>query len=162
MTIRSYSWRPAITGWLDANEVRRNELREETFVPVSPLMPTFPALERRLGFRPRFVTVDTADYQAILGIVAAGLGIALVPRTVVEQADRDDIVAVPVAGRPIRRRVEVALPKYRTSAATDGRGSRRLGPAAAARLDPPEAWPTILALGSLTRSGGVPPPRWRQ
>ncbi len=28
----------------------------------------------------------------------------------VEQARRDDVVAPPLAGRPIRRRVEVALP----------------------------------------------------
>jgi len=92
------------------SRVRRTELRDEPFIPVSPLMPTFPAVERHLGFRPQFAAVETADYQAILGLVAAGLGVALVPRTVVEQARRDDVVAPPLAGRPIRRRVEVALP----------------------------------------------------
>jgi DNA-binding transcriptional LysR family regulator len=91
-------------------KVRRTELRQETFVPVSPLMPTFPGVERHLGYRPRFATVKTADYQAILGFVAAGVGVALVPRTVVEQGRRDDIVAVSLAGRPISRRVDVALP----------------------------------------------------
>jgi DNA-binding transcriptional LysR family regulator len=92
------------------NSVRRSELRDEPFIPVSPLMPTFPAVDRHLGFRPRFASVETADYQAILGVVAAGLGVALVPRTVVTRARRDDVVAVPLAGRPISRQVEVALP----------------------------------------------------
>jgi DNA-binding transcriptional LysR family regulator len=91
--------------------VRRTELRSEAFIPVSPPMPTFPAVERHLGFRPQFAAVETADYQAILGLVAAGLGVALVPKTVVEQARRTDVVAAPLAGRQIRRRVEVALPK---------------------------------------------------
>jgi DNA-binding transcriptional LysR family regulator len=70
-------------------------------------MPTFPAVERHLGFRPRFAPVETADYQAILGLVAADLGVALVPGTVVA---RDDVVAMPLAGRPVSRRIEVALP----------------------------------------------------
>jgi DNA-binding transcriptional LysR family regulator len=90
--------------------VRRTELRDEPFIPVSPLMPAFPAVDRALGFRPRFAAVDTADYQAILGLVAAGLGIALVPKTVVDQAHRDDVLAATLAGRQIRRRVEIALP----------------------------------------------------
>lgn len=42
---------------------------------------------------------------------AAGLGVALVPKTVVEQARLTDVVAAPLAGRQICRRVEVALPK---------------------------------------------------
>jgi DNA-binding transcriptional LysR family regulator len=93
------------------SRLRRTDLRDEAFIPVSPLMPTFPAVERHLGFRPRFAPVETADYQVVLGVVAAGLGVALVPRSVVERAPRDDVVAVPLAGQPIRRRVEVALPE---------------------------------------------------
>jgi DNA-binding transcriptional LysR family regulator len=92
------------------DSVRRSELRKEPFIPISPLMPTFPAVERHLGFRPRFAPVETADYQVVLGVVAAGLGIALVPSMVVAHARRDDIAAVPLAGRPIRRRIEAVLP----------------------------------------------------
>jgi DNA-binding transcriptional LysR family regulator len=92
------------------NRLRRADLRGETFIPVSPLMPTFPGVERHLGFRPRFAPVETADYQVVLGVVAAGLGVALVPRSVVDRARREDVVAVPLAGRSIHRRVEVALP----------------------------------------------------
>jgi DNA-binding transcriptional LysR family regulator len=42
--------------------------------------------------------------------VAADLGVALVPGTVVASVARDDVAAVPLAGRPISRRIEVALP----------------------------------------------------
>ncbi len=91
----------------DRTRVRRSELRQELFIPVSPLMPTFAGVERHLGFLPRFASVETADYQAVLGFVSAGLGVALAPRIVLEQARRDDVVALPLAGRPIRRRVDV-------------------------------------------------------
>jgi len=90
--------------------VRPNDLVDEPFIPVSALMPTFLAVQRHLGFRPRFAPVETADYQVILGVVAAGLGVALVPRSVVTRARRDDVLAVPLTGQPISRRVEVALP----------------------------------------------------
>jgi DNA-binding transcriptional LysR family regulator len=90
--------------------VRRSELRGETFVPVSPLMPTFPGVERHLGFRPRFAPVETADYQVVLGAVAAGLGMALVPRTVFRQAGRGDVESTQLAGKRISRRVDVVLP----------------------------------------------------
>jgi DNA-binding transcriptional LysR family regulator len=90
--------------------VRPADLRDEPFIPVSPVMPTFPDVERHLGFRPRFAAVQTADYQAILGLVAAGIGIALVPRMALEHGHRDDVVAPLLARRTIRRRVDVALP----------------------------------------------------
>ena len=90
----------------DHATVRRAELREERFIPTSPLMPTFAGVERHLGFVPRFASAETADYAAVLGFVAAGLGIALTPRMVLDQVRRDDVVAIPLAGRPIRRRVE--------------------------------------------------------
>jgi len=91
----------------DHASVRRSELREERFIPISPLMPTFADIERHLGFVPRFASAETADYAAVLGFVAAGLGIALAPRMVLDQMRRDDVVGVPLAGRPIRRRVDV-------------------------------------------------------
>ena len=91
----------------DHASVRRAELREERFIPISPLMPTFADIERHLGFVPRFASAETADYAAVLGFVAAGLGIALAPRMVLDQMRRDDVVGIPLAGRPIRRRVDV-------------------------------------------------------
>jgi DNA-binding transcriptional LysR family regulator len=91
-------------------KVRPTELADESFIPIFPLLPTLPSVEQHLGFRPRFVAVQTTDFHALLGLVAAGLGAALVPRTVVMQARRDDIATVALATQPIRRRVEVALP----------------------------------------------------
>lgn len=91
--------------------VRSTDLADESFIPIFPLLPTLPSAEQHLGFRPRFAAVRTTDYHALLGLVAAGLGVALVPRTVVRQARRDDIAAVPLASQPIHRRVEIALPQ---------------------------------------------------
>jgi DNA-binding transcriptional LysR family regulator len=90
--------------------VRPADLRDEPFIPVSPVMPAFPDVERHLGFRPRFAAVQTADYQAILGLVAAGVGVALIPRMALEHGRRDDVLAPQLTRRTIRRRVEVALP----------------------------------------------------
>ena len=67
-------------------------------------------MDRHLGFRPRFASVETADYQVVLGVVAAGLGIALVPSMAIVHAQRDDIVSIPLTGRTIHRRVEAAIP----------------------------------------------------
>jgi DNA-binding transcriptional LysR family regulator len=92
------------------HRVHAAELRDEPFIPVCPMMPTYPGVETHLGFHPRFAAVETADYQAILGLVAAGIGIALVPRMAVQQARREDLAALPLAGRTTCRRINVALP----------------------------------------------------
>jgi DNA-binding transcriptional LysR family regulator len=90
--------------------VRPVELRGEVFIPVCPLLATFPGVERHLGFRPEFAAVTSDDYHAIMGLVAAGIGIAMIPRMAVTHTSRDDIVALPLVGRAVVRRLAVALP----------------------------------------------------
>lgn len=60
------------------------------------------------GFTPR-VALELAvdDYQAALGVVAAGLGIALLPRLALVPP-RPDVVALPLRGEPIARAVVAA------------------------------------------------------
>jgi DNA-binding transcriptional LysR family regulator len=64
---------------------------------------------RAAGFTPR-VALELAvdDYQAALGVVAAGLGIALLPRLALVPP-RPDVVALPPRGEPIARAVVAVM-----------------------------------------------------
>jgi len=63
---------------------------------------------RSCGFEPRFdLSYRTTDFNAFQGLVAAGLGITLVPRLVCGSI-RDDVVALPLDRGPVRR-VKLAL-----------------------------------------------------
>lgn len=53
------------------------------------------------GFRPD-VAFETEDYVAVLGLVAAGLGVALVPRLILHSVTHPDVVTRPV--HPASRR----------------------------------------------------------
>lgn len=61
----------------------------------------------RAGFIPS-VTFTPEDHLAVQGLVAAGLGVSLVPSLAVRQ-NRDDVVVRRVSGRPPVRRVALAL-----------------------------------------------------
>ncbi|CCH77267.1 putative transcriptional regulator [Nostocoides japonicum T1-X7] len=58
------------------------------------------------GFSPR-VAYETEDYVAVQGLVAAGLGVSLVPDLILNTARNPDVVALPV--RPSSRRHIVAV-----------------------------------------------------
>ena len=57
------------------------------------------------GFDPD-VTFETEDYVAVLGLVAAGLGVALVPQLILTTVSHPDVVIRPVSP-PSRRMVQV-------------------------------------------------------
>lgn len=59
------------------------------------------ALAQRAGFRPD-VAFETEDYVAVLGLVAEGLGVALVPDLILGAAHHPDVVAI--ALQPASRR----------------------------------------------------------
>ena len=59
------------------------------------------------GFEPN-VTLRSDDYQAIQGMVASGMGVALIPALAGGSA-RHDLVVRPVAGRPPVRRIVCAV-----------------------------------------------------
>ena len=61
------------------------------------------SLAQGAGFSPN-VAFETEDYVAVLGLVRAGLGVALVPDLILEAAHEDGIVARPLMP-PSRRQI---------------------------------------------------------
>ena len=69
------------------------------------------------GFEPR-ITFETEDYSAIMGMVASGMGVALIPSLALVSA-REDIAIRPLRdARPVRR-VRAAVAVERPSALAD-------------------------------------------
>jgi molybdate transport repressor ModE-like protein len=60
------------------------------------------ALCAAAGFSPE-IAYATDDYVAVLGLVAAGLGVALIPGLVLETVHRDGVRVVPLRPEPVRR-----------------------------------------------------------
>lgn len=63
------------------------------------------SLAHGAGFDPD-VTFETEDYVAVLGLVAAGLGVALVPQLILSSVSHPDVVTRPVSP-PSRRIVQI-------------------------------------------------------
>jgi DNA-binding transcriptional LysR family regulator len=55
----------------------------------------------KAGFTPN-VSFETEDYVAVLGLVAEGLGVALIPDLILRSASHPDVVVLPV--EPASRR----------------------------------------------------------
>jgi DNA-binding transcriptional LysR family regulator len=71
----------------------------------------------RAGFEPT-IAFENDDYYALLGFVAAGVGIAAIPELMVRSA-RDDVVFRPVGPDPLVRKIVAAVPcGYRAPATT--------------------------------------------
>jgi DNA-binding transcriptional LysR family regulator len=69
------------------------------------------------GFEPR-IGFESEDYSAIMGMVASGMGVALIPSLALVSA-RDDIAIRPLRdARPVRR-VRAAIAVDRPSALVD-------------------------------------------
>jgi DNA-binding transcriptional LysR family regulator len=62
---------------------------------------------RAAGFEPN-VRFESDDYQALQGMAAAGIGVALIP-TIALVSSRSDVVVVPLRGRAPVRRLVVAV-----------------------------------------------------
>ena len=69
-----------------------------------------------VGFHPRSV-LRTDDYDVAFGFVAAGVGVALVPRMAL--VDRPDVVVRSVAGLDVRRRVQFVTFRQKRPAVVD-------------------------------------------
>ncbi|ADB50717.1 LysR family transcriptional regulator [Conexibacter woesei] len=66
------------------------------------------------GFSPR-VVLRSDDYEVIRGFVAAGVGVALIPALGLT-ASGEAVAVRALAGEPLHRRVECALPRHGASA----------------------------------------------
>ena len=96
---------------------RLEDLREESWVQTSATSPCARHVVRSCiaaGFEPR-VSFESDDYLTVQGLVAAGVGVALIPQTALSTV-RDDIVVRPLAPASPVRKVFAAIP--RTAAAT--------------------------------------------
>jgi DNA-binding transcriptional LysR family regulator len=112
----------------DAATVRLEDLRGEAWVQTSRTSPCARHVVRcchSAGFEPN-VSFESDDYQTVQGLVAAGVGVALIPQLALSPA-RADVAVRALAPHPPVRTVVVAVP---------GRAgtSERLIPAASAML----------------------------
>ena len=95
------------------------------------------------GFEPR-LAFQNDDYSAILGFVAAGVGLALIP-DMVSRGARDDVVIRLIDPPPPPRPIGAVLPGRlplaggRGDARRAARGERGLGPGPAAAAPPAPA-----------------------
>jgi DNA-binding transcriptional LysR family regulator len=72
---------------------------------------------REAGFRPQ-ASFSSDDYAAIQGMVASGMGVAMIPSLALVNA-RDDIAIRPLRGTSLKRRVRAAVAADRPSALAD-------------------------------------------
>ncbi len=91
---------------------RLEDLREESWVQTSAASACARQVVRSChaaGFEPR-VSFESDDYQTVQGLVAAGVGVALIPQLALSTV-RDDIVVRPLAPASPVRRVFAATPR---------------------------------------------------
>jgi DNA-binding transcriptional LysR family regulator len=91
---------------------RLEDLREESWVQTSAASPCARHVVRSCiaaGFEPR-VSFESDDYQTVQGLVAAGVGVALIPQLALSTV-REDIVVRPLAPGSPARKVFAATPK---------------------------------------------------
>jgi DNA-binding transcriptional LysR family regulator len=92
-----------------ASEVALHELRDDDWIaplPGNPCRAVAQVCCENAGFVPN-ITHTSDDFHAVVALVAAGTGVALVPRTAI--VGNQDVVAVPVAEKPPTRRVFAAV-----------------------------------------------------
>jgi len=97
-----------------------DELLDELWVVRADNHPMIEVLIRaanHAGFRPR-VGYEASDYQEAQGMVAAGLGIALVPRLALTVL-RNDVRVIPFAGESSKRRILLARIKGSSTSAAE-------------------------------------------
>ena len=100
--------------------LRMEDLAEEEWIMgsssgVCPDARIFLDVCARAGFQPR-VVFRSEDYPAIQGLVAAGVGVSLIPELALATI-RDDVVVRPLAPRPPYRQISVARLADRRSSA---------------------------------------------
>jgi DNA-binding transcriptional LysR family regulator len=109
--------------------VRLQDLSEESWVQTSRASACARYVVRSChaaGFEPR-VSFESDDYQTVQGLVAAGVGVALIPELALS-GSREDIVIRALSPRPPVREVLASVPS-----------GPRLAPAAPAMLEALEA-----------------------
>jgi DNA-binding transcriptional LysR family regulator len=96
----------------ERGSLKLEDLSEESWIQVSAESPCARQIVRschEVGFSPT-VSFESDDYQTVLGLVAAGVGVALIPELALAGA-RDDVEVRELAGKVVTRRVLAATPR---------------------------------------------------
>ena len=99
------------------SHLRLQDLAEDSWVQTSAASPCAKHIVRachQAGFDPR-VSFESDDYQTVQGLVASGVGVALIPQLALSSV-RADVLVRPLDPRPPTRKVFAATP--RSAAAT--------------------------------------------
>ena len=138
----------------DEDEVALEQLADEAFAAPYDCVCRDALVQacRDSGFTPRVVT-DTNDYMAMQGLVASGIGVAVIPRLVASIAIRPEVVLRPLLPGTLTRVVAVVSRRdgFRSHAST--RMQQLLRQAAATLSTPglPLKAPLRVAAASATR-----------
>jgi DNA-binding transcriptional LysR family regulator len=92
--------------------LRLQDLREEAWVQTASASPCAREVVRSChaaGFEPN-VAFESDDYQTVQGLVAAGVGVALIPELALNPVVREDIAIRALSPRPPVRQVVAATP----------------------------------------------------
>lgn len=90
----------------EQDEVALSDLASESWIAGCPrCRGHLVSLAQKAGFQPD-VAIETEDYVAVLALVAAGLGVAVVPELILHSTSNDGVVARPVSPAS-RRTVQV-------------------------------------------------------
>ena len=103
---------PKVHSLADRERIRLEDLKTESWIQTSANSPCARHVMRRCheaGFEPR-VSFESDDYQTVQGLVAAGVGIALVPGLALPSV-REDITVRPLHPRSPERTVLAATPR---------------------------------------------------
>ncbi|UIJ33467.1 LysR family transcriptional regulator [Allobranchiibius sp. GilTou73] len=93
-----------------AASVRMTDMVDEQWIAGCPrCRGHLLSLAERAGFSPS-VSFETEDYVAVLGFVAAGLGVALVPDLILHSAHNDGVTILPIKPTPRRTVYAVTTP----------------------------------------------------
>src|SRR5207302_1636144 len=93
--------------------LRLGDLRGEAWIQTSAPSPCARHVVRschEAGFEPS-VSFESDDYQTVLGLVAAGVGVALIPDLALAGGVREDVVVRDLSPRGPTRRVVAATPR---------------------------------------------------
>lgn len=88
--------------------VRLEDLSDDSWINGSRMCGEFiVGICRATGFEPQ-VTLESNDYTTMQGLVAAGVGVTLIPDLVLATGVNPGVAVVPLAGRPPVRRIWAA------------------------------------------------------
>src|SRR5437764_192533 len=96
----------------DKGTLKLADLSDESWIQTSAESPCARHVVRschEAGFSPS-VSFESDDYQTVLGLVAAGVGVALIPELALAGA-RDDVAVRELSGKGVTRRVIAATPR---------------------------------------------------